>query len=100
MGRRALVVRCDVTVTEDIEALVARAKNELGRIDVIVNNAGGWPPSSTRNTTETSFEEAFRFNVVSAFTLSKLSIPHMLEVGGGAVLNISSALSHLVEKPF
>ncbi len=100
VGRRALVVRTDVTVRTDIETLVSRTKSELGRIDIVVNNAGGWPPSSTKYTTETSFEEAFRFNVLSAFALSQLALPHMLEAGGGAVLNISSALSHLVEKPF
>jgi 7-alpha-hydroxysteroid dehydrogenase len=99
LGRRAIVVRCDVTVLADLETLIARTLGELGRIDLVVNNAGGWPPSSITKTTETSFEEAFRFNVVSAFTLSRLSIPHMT-ASGGAILNISSALSHLVEKPF
>lgn len=100
MGRRALVVRTDVTVRADLEKLVARTKEQFGRIDVVVNNAGGWPPSSTLRTTETSFEEAFRFNLLSAFLLSQLAIPHMLEHGGGVILNVSSALSHLVEKPF
>jgi 7-alpha-hydroxysteroid dehydrogenase len=100
LGRRAVVVRADVTIRADLEAIVSRAKTELGRIDILVNNAGGWPPSSTLRTTETSFEEAFRFNVLSGFVLSQLSIPHMLESGGGVILNISSALSHLVEKPF
>ncbi len=100
LGRRGLPVRCDVTVTAELENLVARTKAELGRIDIVVNNAGGWPPSSTVKTTETSFEDAFRFNVISAFTLSRLAVPHMEEAGAGAILNISSALSHLVEKPF
>jgi 7-alpha-hydroxysteroid dehydrogenase len=100
LGRRAVVVRADVTVRADLERIVSRSKTELGRIDVVVNNAGGWPPSSTLRTTETSFEDAFRFNVLSGFVLSQLAIPHMTESGGGVILNISSALSHLVEKPF
>lgn len=100
LGRRALVVRCDVTARADLEALVARTVSDFGRIDVVVNNAGGWPPSSTLKTTDTSFEDAFRFNVLSAFGLSQLAVPHLLAAGGGAILNISSALSHLVEKPF
>jgi 7-alpha-hydroxysteroid dehydrogenase len=100
LGRRAIAVRSDVTVRADLEALVNKTVGELGRIDIVVNNAGGWPPSSILKTTETSFEEAFRFNVLSGFVLCQLAIPHMMEVGGGAILNVSSALSHLVEKPF
>lgn len=96
---RAIAVRCDVSETEQIPHIVEAAQSEFGRIDIVVNNAGGWPPSSVVNTTETSFEEAFRFNVLSGFTLGKLAIPHMPE-GSGVILNISSALSHLVEKPF
>ena len=100
LGGQAIAVRCDVTEAAAIEALVASTLKAFGRIDIVVNNAGGWPPSSVRHTTQTSFEDAFRFNVVSAFLLSQLAIPRMLEVGGGAILNISSALSRLVEKPF
>jgi len=100
LGRRALAVRCDVTEEADLQALVAATIQGLGRIDIVVNNAGGWPPSSVKNTTQTSFEEAFKFNVVSGFTLVRLALPHMLERGGGVVLSISSALSHLVDKPF
>ena len=100
LGRRALAVRCDVTEEADLQALVAATIEGLGRIDIVVNNAGGWPPSSVKHTTQMSFEEAFRFNVVSGFTLARFALPHMLERAGGVVLNISSALSHLVDKPF
>jgi 7-alpha-hydroxysteroid dehydrogenase len=43
-GRRALAVPCDVTQTEQLETLVARTREEFGRIDLLVNNAGGSPP--------------------------------------------------------
>jgi 7-alpha-hydroxysteroid dehydrogenase len=100
LGRRALAVRCDMTEAAQIEALAARALETFGTVDILVNNAGGWPPSSISKTTQTSFEEAFRFNVVSAFTMSQQLLPRMIESGSGVILNISSALSHLVEKPF
>jgi 7-alpha-hydroxysteroid dehydrogenase len=99
VGGQAIAVRCDVTEAAELEKLVKQAGETYGRIDIVVNNAGGWPPSSVKHTTQTSFEDAFRFNVVSAFLLSQLAIPYMLE-RGGAILNISSALSHFVEKPF
>jgi 7-alpha-hydroxysteroid dehydrogenase len=99
-GRRALVVPCDVNERGQLEALVESAWKEFGRIDVLVNNAGGSPPKPALRTSERMFEQAFHFNVTSAFLLSRLAIPRMLEGGGGAVLNISSGMSWLVEKGF
>jgi 7-alpha-hydroxysteroid dehydrogenase len=99
-GRRALVVPCDVNEREQIEGLVESAWMELGRIDVVVNNAGGSPPKPALRTSEKMFESAFHFNVTSAFLLSRLAIPRMLERDGGVILNISSGMSWLVEKGF
>ena len=82
-GRRAVAVPCDVTDRAQLEHLVAAALGELGRIDVLVNNAGGWLPRPALQTSERSFEEAFRFNVTSAFVLSRLSAPRMVATAGG-----------------
>jgi len=90
-GRRALAVPCDVNVRSDVDRLVESTMQELGRIDIIVNNAGGSPPSEALYTSEKAFEEAFHFNVTTAFVLTRLAVPHMLKTGGGAILNISSA---------
>ena len=99
-GRRALVVPCDVNERAQLEHLVEAAWKEFGRLDVLVNNAGGSPPKAALRTSEQMFEHALRFNVTSAFLLSRLAIPRMLEREGGAVLNVSSGLSWLVEKGF
>jgi 7-alpha-hydroxysteroid dehydrogenase len=99
-GRRALVVPCDVNERSQLEQLAERAWGELGRIDVLVNNAGGSPPKAALRTSEKMFEAAFHFNVTSAFLLSRLVIPRMLERDGGAILNVSSGLSWLVDKGF
>jgi 7-alpha-hydroxysteroid dehydrogenase len=45
-------------------------------------------------------ESAFHFNVTSAFLLSRFAVPPMLEVGGGSIINISSAMGWLVERGF
>ena len=90
-GRRALAVPCDVNDRAQVEGVVEKAKKEFGRIDILVNNAGGWPPSDALHTSEEMFEAAYRFNVTSAFLMTRLCVPHMLERGGGAVVNISSA---------
>ncbi len=100
-GVRAVPVVCDVMQRADLEALVATAMRELGRIDLLVNNAGGTPPMAALHTSEAMFEEAFRFNVTSAFLLTRLAVPKMLETaGGGSIVNISSAAGRLVMAGF
>ena len=100
LGRRALAVPCDVNERTQLERLVEQSLSEFGRIDVLVNNAGGWPPKPALRTSEKDFETAFRFNVTTAFLLSRFVIPHMQEAGGGAIVNISSAAGRLVQKNF
>jgi 7-alpha-hydroxysteroid dehydrogenase len=100
LGRRALAVTCDVNDRAQLERVVAETMRELGRVDVLVNNAGGAPPKPALRTSERMFEEAVHFNVTSAFLLSRFVIPHMVAGAGGAIVNISSALSHLVESGF
>jgi 7-alpha-hydroxysteroid dehydrogenase len=99
-GRRAVVVPCDVNERPQLEQVIARAMEEFGRIDILVNNAGGWPPQPALQTSERSFEGAFRFNVTSAFLMSRFAIPHMLERGGGTIVNISSAAGRMIQPGF
>jgi len=100
-GRRALAVRTDVMRTEDLEALVRTTLETFGRIDVLVNNAGGTMPRAALQTSERFFEAALRFNVTSAFLLSRLVVPKMVETaGGGAIVNISSRSSDMVQTSF
>ncbi len=100
-GRRALVVPTDVTERAQLEALVEAAMAEFGRIDILVNNAGGWPPQPLLRTSERAFEQAFRFNVTSAFLMTRFVVPHMVETaGGGAIVNISSRAGSMVQAGF
>ena len=100
-GRRALAVRTDVLETADLEHLVAATLDEFGRLDLLVNNAGGSPPRPGLDTSEAFFERALRMNVTQAFLLSKFCIPKMVETaGGGAIVNISSRSSNMVQTSF
>jgi 7-alpha-hydroxysteroid dehydrogenase len=100
LGRRALAVPTDVTVSEQLERLVSRTREEFGRIDVLVNNAGGWLPRPLMETSERAFEAALRFNVTSAFLLTKLVVPAMVAGGDGSVVNISSRAASMVQPCF
>jgi 7-alpha-hydroxysteroid dehydrogenase len=99
-GRRALPVVCDVTDRAQLDRLAATTIAELGRIDVLVNNAGGFPPMSTLDTDAPSWEWCLKFNLTSAFLLTRACLPHMLERDGGVVLNISSAAGRIVRSGF
>ena len=99
-GARALAVPCDVSDRAQLEAVVSKAISEFGRIDVLVNNAGGSPPKEALKTSEAMFDQAFHFNVTTAFLMSRFAVPHMLENGGGAIVNISSAAGRLVQPGF
>jgi len=100
MGRRALVVQCDVNENESVEAIVEQAMAEFGRIDVVVNNAGGTMPRPFLDTSAGYMERAFHFNVITAFVLSKAAVPHMLAAGHGSIINISSAIGRLRDRGF
>jgi 7-alpha-hydroxysteroid dehydrogenase len=100
IGRRAVAVPTDVTDADQLAALVTRAHDELGRVDVLVNNAGGWDPRPIMATSPRNVEAAFKFNVVAAYTLTQLCVPHMVEAGAGSVVNISSRAASMVQPCF
>ena len=99
-GREALVIPADVNDNAVLEEIVARAAAKLGRIDVVVNNAGGTMPRPFLDTSPGFFERSFHFNVTTAFVLSKAATPHLLATGAGAIVNISSAIGRLRDRGF
>ena len=98
MGRRAVVVPIDVNDDAATVGLVERAVDELGGVDIVVNNAGGTMPRPFLETSPGYLERAFHFNVTTAFVLTKAAVPVMLERGGGAVVNISSAMGRMADR--
>lgn len=94
-GQRAVVQVTDVLQFDQLQRLADVAMAEYGRIDIVVNNAGGFPPKPVANTTAREFESAFRFNVATAFELSRICAPLMVESGdNSSILNISSIAGH------
>jgi 7-alpha-hydroxysteroid dehydrogenase len=100
LGRRALVIPADVRDIDNLRRLADETMGEFGRIDIVVNNAGGSMPAPFLDTTEPAFEAALHFNVTTAFALSRAAVPHMLERDGGAIVNISSAMGRLTDRGY
>jgi 7-alpha-hydroxysteroid dehydrogenase len=88
-GGKAIGVACDVTNADARKALVDAAVGAFGKINVLVNNAGGGGPKPFDMPMDT-FQWAYELNVFSVFNLTQLAAPHIEKAGGGAVLNISS----------
>ena len=90
-GDRLLPVALDVTDEAAAAQAVAAARDAFGRIDVLVNNAGGSPPRAAVDTSAAMMERAFRFNAVTPFLLSVRAARAMVDTAGeGAIVNISS----------
>ncbi|WP_396454203.1 SDR family oxidoreductase [Actinomadura sp.] len=99
-GRRALVVPSDLAEPDAAAELAGRAAGEFGRIDIVVNNMGGAMPAAFMDTEPRHLEKAFRFNVATAHALTRAAVPHLLEAGGGSVVNISSAVGRIAGRGY
>jgi len=99
VGRRAAVVPGDLSTRTGMELLVQRALDEFGRLDIVVNNAGGSMPMPFLSTTEDAFNQALLWNVTTAFNLTQLAVPHLL-ARGGSVINIASAIGRFPDRGF
>ena len=89
LGRRAVTHAADVNDLDQLAIAVERATEELGGVDVVVNNAGGATSKPMLSTRVDDLESAFRFNISAAFELVRLATPQLLE-RSGSVVNIGS----------
>jgi NAD(P)-dependent dehydrogenase (short-subunit alcohol dehydrogenase family) len=87
-----LALRADVTDEDSVSALYSQVRTELGRIDVLFNNAGIAPPDdvSVLETTLEAWERVQATNLRSVFLCCKHGIPHLLDRAGGSVINTGS----------
>jgi NAD(P)-dependent dehydrogenase (short-subunit alcohol dehydrogenase family) len=90
---RAVAVVGDVSLAADAERMVGEAVAALGRLDVLVNNAGIQPIDwyfNVEDTPEEVWDRITGVNLKGTFLMSKHAIPRIREAGGGAVVNIAS----------
>ena len=88
----ALALQADVTDEQQVRDMYARAREEFGAVHVLFNNAGISPPDdvSVLDTSLEAWQRVQDVNLKSVFLCCKHGIPHLLESGGGSVINTAS----------
>ena len=94
-GRRALAVRCDVTVEDEVEALVAGVKETFGHIDVLVSNAGIQKAQALTDTTVADWDRMIAVHMRGAFLCCRAVAPVMMAQGGGRIILVTSQLAYI-----
>ena len=100
LGRRAIAVPLDVNDDAALDTLVARTVAELGKLTILVNNAGGSGPNNPRKMKGADLASVLAWNVVPAYALIQKCAPAMVDADGGAVVNISSTAARYAQKGF
>jgi 7-alpha-hydroxysteroid dehydrogenase len=100
LGRKAHIVPADLSDLDQAAGLGQATVDAFGRLDVVVNNVGGWMPKEFVRTNVAAMEDAFHFNVSTAHALTRASLPHLLAGDGGSVVNISSVMGRVTGRGY
>jgi 3-oxoacyl-[acyl-carrier protein] reductase len=96
LGRRALALKCDVTEREQVEGTVARVVEELGSVDILINNAGTLDHAAQfHHQSPELWERDLQVNLTGAFNCAQAVWPHMRERGWGRIVNMASVAGTL-----
>lgn len=93
LGVQALPLACDVSSDADVRAMIGRCQSELGRLDVVVNNAAVThfiDHTDLEAMTEEKWDRIFAVNLKGAFFVSRAAMPLLQASGAGAIVNVAS----------
>jgi len=90
LGDGAIGAAMDVTDESSFGAFLAKAEQELGQVDVLINNAGIMPLGPFHDEPMSGLRRVFEVNVMGCATGMKLALPKMLERGSGQIVNVAS----------
>ncbi|MDB5017227.1 MAG: 3-oxoacyl-ACP reductase [Mucilaginibacter sp.] len=89
-GNEVIAMPVDVADGNQITNFIRKAADAFGRIDILLNNAGGPPFNKFENFDDDAWQKAFELNLLSVTRASRLVLPHMQKTGGGRIINIIS----------
>lgn len=93
LGQKAVTIQCDVASDEQAVAMIETLRGELGRLDVLVNNAGMTyfvDHTDLDTMSEDKWDRILAVNLKGSFFVSRAAIPLIQESGGGAIVNVAS----------
>lgn len=98
LGRRYLVLACDVTDPEAVLAMSSAMLAAWGGLDVLVNNAGRGQSHAFKNHPDELWHSMIAVNLTSVYYVTKAFVPAMISGGGGRIINIASTAARTGEK--
>ncbi len=93
-GCEADVLEADVSVAADVQRVVQHTLRKYGSIHGLVNNAAIGPLGTVLSTDEAAFDRIVDVNLKGTFLMSRAVLPHMIEAGGGSIVNIGSGAGY------
>jgi glucose 1-dehydrogenase len=96
---KLLTAQADVADEAQVERMFTEALEALGRLDVLINNAGILSPNPSHELETTSFDRVIGVNLRGAFFCSRAAIRHFLERGGGGAIVNNSSVHEIIPKP-
>lgn len=94
-GGNAVFIQADVTDPVSVEAMVKQAIEQLGRIDVLFNNAGISGVGKLHELAPEAWDQVMNVNIRGVFLPSKYVIPHMMDAQSGSIINMSSCIAEI-----
>jgi NAD(P)-dependent dehydrogenase (short-subunit alcohol dehydrogenase family) len=99
LGASSRTVLADVTARSDVERILADSVDAFGRVDVLVNNAGACVHRPALEVTDDEWRHVMSTNVDALWTASQVFGAHMVERGGGVIVNVGSMSGDIVNRP-
>jgi 3-oxoacyl-[acyl-carrier protein] reductase len=93
-GGRAVAVAADVCDSAQVDALVGAAVEQLGRLDILINNAGVGFSGPSESLAEADWRRVIEVDLTAPFLCAQAAGRHMLAAGAGVIVNIASVLGH------
>lgn len=93
LGAKAIGVQADVSSEDDVNRMVRETADQLGRVDILFNNAAiSWGIAPEKMTLE-EWDKFIAIDLTSCFLCSKACYPEMIKAGGGKIINVGSAIT-------